>query len=141
MSAQTEGAIPPVMPGLFRVRTDGGPVLLGGHCAACAHHFFPRPEACPHCQGAVAEADLGDSGTLYSHTTIRTRPPYGLPRPYSAGWIDLDAVQLRVFALLDPALAGGFAIGERLRLAAATIGDDGAGQPVVRPYFTRSTPG
>ncbi len=137
MSEHASTLPPPVMPGLFRTRADGSPALLGGHCGGCNRYSFPASVFCPYCPGSVTEVELGAGGRLYSHTTIRTRPPYGLPRPYSTGWVDLDAVRLRIFALLDPALAGQFAIGEALVLATAAIGVDGSGRSVVRPYFTR----
>jgi uncharacterized OB-fold protein len=133
-NAQAE--IPPVAKNLFGYGAGGLPYLIGGHCPTCARHYFPLPEYCVQCQGAVEEADLGNEGVVYSHTTIRTKPPYGLPRPYAVAMIDLAPVPLRIFCLLDPHRLGAFEIGQNVVLNIGQIGHDGAGKPCLRPYFT-----
>ena len=130
--------LPPIAENIFAYGDSGLPYLIGGYCASCARHYFPMPEYCSHCQGAVEAVDLGRDGVIYSHTTIRTRPPYGLPRPYSVAMIDLASVRLRIFCLLDPAQAEDFSIGQKVTLAIGPMGHDAAERPCLRPYFTSS---
>jgi uncharacterized OB-fold protein len=128
----------PVAEGVFTLPPYGDefPRLLGGGCDAGHGPFFPRPVYCPRCLGPVHEADLGSCGTIYSYTVVRTRPPLGFPQPYSVGYIDLEDAPLRIFCLLDPDCIDGLAIGDRVRLSVRPFGDDGAGEPLLRPLFT-----
>ena len=80
--------------------------------------------------------ELGSRGRIYSFTVVRTKPPLGLPRPYAVGYVDLDGSGLRIFSLLDPAQVERFRIGAPVRLAARPLGEDGHGNPRLRPYFT-----
>jgi len=133
---QVSHVLPPVAENIFAFADDGQPYLIGGFCPACGRYYFPFPEYCGHCQGSVEIADLGRQGVIYSHTVIRTKPPYGLPKPYAVAMIDLDAVPLRIFCLLDPGQPEGYRIEQTVRLAVAPIGHDGAGRECLRPYFT-----
>jgi len=138
MTDTAPATIRPVANGVFTLPSAGGgpPRLLGGDCAAGHGPFFPGPAYCPRCLGTIHEADLGSSGTVYSYTVVRTRPPLGFPQPYSVGYIDLDTSGLRVFCLLDPDCIDGLAIGRRVVLSVRPFGDDGAGEPLLRPLFT-----
>lgn len=129
---------PPVAPDIFAFAGGNPPLphLCGGRCPGCGRYYFPRPDHCLDCQAPVETADLGRHGVIYSHTTIRTRPPYGLPRPYAVALIDLDDVPLRVFCLLDPASIGSYAIGQAVALSVAALGHDGHEVPCLRPLFT-----
>ena len=129
---------PPVQPGIF----TGGehPQLLGGHCSACDSYHFPAPEVCPGCLGEVAQVSLGDRATLYSVTTIRTKPPLGLPKPYRVGYVDLQQVPLRIFALLDPEQEHDLKIGQELQLQTGRLGVNLEGAPCLRPYFIAAGP-
>lgn len=128
---------PPVQPGIF----TGGehPQLLGGYCRECGTYHFPAPEVCPGCLGRLGEVmeqiSLGDRATLYSVTTIRTKPPLGLPKPYRVGYVDLQQVPLRIFALLDPEQEHALEIGQELQLQTARLGVNLEGAPCLRPYF------
>ena len=130
--------IPSFMPGIFTLPPydHTPPSLLGGSCEACNRHYFPRPKYCPNCLGPVEEQVLGSEGIIYSYTTIRTKPPLGLPAPYSVGYIDLADRGLRIFCLLDPAAADQLRVGLPVRLAVGPLGHDGHGSPRLRPYFT-----
>ncbi len=137
MSGPGAAPIAPVLPGIFRARGDAGAaVLLGGHCARCARHYFPRPALCPRCLGAIAEVELGASGRIYSYTVVRTKAPLGLPQPYAVGYVDLDGCALRVFGLLDATPIERLRIGMAVRLQVAPVGHDGGGRPCLRPCFT-----
>ncbi len=116
-------------------RAGEPPVLLGGRCQGCARTFFPQPRFCPDCLEETTRCELGSHGSLYSYAVVRTRAPFGLPQPYAVGYVDLDECGLRVFALLDPQRPEPFTIGQRLRLACGVVGEDGQGNPCVRPYF------
>jgi len=127
--------IPAFTPGVFRSDPGHGVVLLGGQCDSCERYYFPRPAVCTACLGPVAEVELGSTGTLYSFTVVRIKPPLGLPQPYAVAYIDLDHHALRIFTLLDPTRIGDYRIGQRLELTAGVIGLDHSGGPCLRPYF------
>ena len=129
-----ENKLPPVVPGIFVDKEY--PELLGGHCPICDLYQFPKSERCCRCFGQVDDAALGGSGAVYSVTTIRSKPPLGLPMPYRVGYVDLERVPLRVFALIDPALDRSPEIGQRVQLAVSPMGENALGQPCRRPYFT-----
>lgn len=137
MGLETTETIAPFFKGIFTLPPygQGGPRLLGGFCPACGDYTFPRPRFCPHCLGAVEEADLGSEGSLYSFTVIRTRPPLGLPQPYAVGFVDLKEKNVRIFCLLDPKAIERLRINIPLRLSVAPLGHDGQGAPRLRPYF------
>ncbi len=131
-------ALPPVEKGIFTLPDADGspPSLLGGHCAACDRHSFPREPHCSRCLGEVEEATLGGRGTVYSLTVVRTKPPLGLPQPYSVGFIDLADCGLRIFCLLDPDRIADTRIGSPVRLTIRPLGHDGEGRACLRPCFT-----
>lgn len=114
-----------------------GPVvhLQGGYCPACDHYHFPIQEICTQCLGETQTADLGKYAKIHSVTTIRTRAPLGLPRPYSVAYVDMKDVPLRIFSLMDPAEAGQYQIGQDVELDVAQIGVNNAGDACLRPYF------
>jgi uncharacterized OB-fold protein len=125
-----------VAPGVFTMPSpDRDAVLLGGRCAKCGRNFFPRPPRCPHCLGPVKEKDLGSTGRLYTYTVVRVKPPWGLPKPYGLGYVDLDQGNMRVLGLLAPHALQNLKIGMRLRLAVAELGNNLTGEPCLRPYF------
>ncbi len=111
------------------------PCLLGGYCAVCEAYHFPAPEVCSGCLGEVELVSLGGKGTLYSITTIRTKPPLGLPKPYRVGYVDLQQVPLRIFALLDPVEEHNLVIGQTVQLEVARLGLNSENTPCLRPYF------
>ena len=131
-------AAQPVASGIFTQPAHGGepPQLLGGYCAACNRHYFPRPAHCRGCQQPLPEVPLGALGTIYSCTVVRTKAPLGLPIPYGVGYVDLRDAPLRVFCLLDPAAADQLRVGQQVQLAVGELGHDGRGAPCLRPYFT-----
>lgn len=132
MSEQTD--IPLVYDGIL---TPGPDVhLQGGYCPSCEKYHFPQQDKCRECLGNVTTADLGKRGVVHSVTTIRTRPPLGLPRPYSVAYVDLEDVPLRVFSLMDPAEAGQYQIGQAVALNVAPLGLNNDKQTCLRPYFS-----
>lgn len=120
---------------------EGRIELLGSRCPRCERLDFPALDQCPQDAEMTDMIGLGGRATLYSHTVIRTKPPFGLPTPYAVGYADLEGSGLRVFMLLDPAHAEEFEIGMKLTLAAGELGVDLAGNPCRRPFFTPSRSG
>lgn len=110
------------------------PVLLAGLCQKCNTRLFPKPKLCPDCLADVDLVELGSSGTIYSFTIVRIKPPMGLPQPYAVGYIDI--AELRIFSLLDPDRVDELQIGQRVVLAVKRLGVDARGKPCLRPYFT-----
>ena len=134
---ETKTDMAPVTTGLFTLPPydQAPPGLLGGFCPACNRQYFPRPRYCRVCLGPLEEADLGSEGTVYSFTVVRTKPPLGLPQPYSVGYVDLAAGGLRIFSLLDPAAIDDLRIGLPVRVVVGPLGRDSQGDPCLRPYF------
>lgn len=85
--------------------------------------------------GEVEDTVLGSEGTVYSFTVVRTKPPFGLPQPYSVGYVDMAESGLRVFCLLDSQAIGKLEVGSAVELAVGSVGRDSRGEPCLRPYF------
>ena len=138
MKNENRNDVPPVAPGIFTLPPydETPPALLGGYCPSCKTHFFPKPKYCRTCLGPVQETEVGSEGMIYSFTVIRKKAPFGLPLPYSVGFVDLKETGLRIFCLLDPAAIDHLRIGLPVQLAVAPLGHDGRGSPCLRPYFT-----
>jgi uncharacterized OB-fold protein len=134
--------IPPIAPGIFTLPPYdlSPPELLGGLCDKCNQYYFPRPKYCRICLGPVKETVLGSEGTIYSFTVIRKKPPFGLPLPYSVGFIDLQDCRLRIFCLLDPGAVDDLRIGLPVQLKVGPLGHDGHGHSCLRPYFSPKHP-
>lgn len=130
--------IPPVAPGIFTLPPydKAPPTLLGGYCKECDKRYFPRPKYCPGCLGLIKETAVGSTGTIYSYTVVRIKPPLGFPSPYSVVYVDLAESGLRVFGLFDPEAIDQLRIGLEVGLAVKPFGDNGKGEPRLRPYFT-----
>lgn len=133
--------IPPMATGVFTLPpyVQNPPQLLGGFCPACHRYYFPRPKYCPCCLGSVEEISIGSEGSIYSFTVVRTKPPLGLPQPYSVGYVDMAENGLRIFCLLDPSVINQLRLGSLVMLAVGSLGHNGRGEPRLRPYFTLRT--
>ncbi|MFO1401407.1 MAG: OB-fold domain-containing protein [Steroidobacteraceae bacterium] len=136
MSAAANTALPPFMPGIFRLDPDGAAELIGSHCTPCARSQFPAATLCPACLAPTQARSLGAHGHVYTYTVVRTKPPLGLPAPYAVGYVDLVGCDLRVFALLDAAEPERLRIGAPVRLQVAALGHDGHGNACLRPLFS-----
>ncbi|MBV23572.1 MAG: hypothetical protein CMM21_00895 [Rhodospirillaceae bacterium] len=129
--------LPPVADGIFAVSAEDPNrfELVGGHCQRCDDYSFPRSMHCCHCRAETDEHSLGSDGNIYSLAVVRIKPPLGLPRPYAVAYIDLEAVPLRVFCLLDPVQCEDAVIGAGVRLSVGPLGVNNAGQDCLRPFF------
>jgi len=128
---------PMVVPDLFQALDGdaGRHGLVGGYCPACDRHFFPAAGQCPGCYGKLQRQVFGERGRLYSFTVVRTRAPFALPEPYAVGYVDLQDVPLRVFALLDPAAIPYLRVGAGLTLKSMLLGENALATPCLRPVF------
>jgi len=122
----------PLVPGTFETGDDsGGPHLLGSHCRACEHTFFPRMVLCPLCHGETGECAIGRTATLYSFTVAHTAP-VGFEAPYYQAYVDLPEGP-RVFALIGsevPVSADGLKEGMALELVIEPVRrEDGQSLP------------
>lgn len=124
----------PVMEGIFEEGSP--PMLVGGQCVACNRNYFPKPMVCPQCLGPVVPRPLSTKGILYSFTIIRIKAPFGLPQPYSVGYVDLTEDKLRIITLLDPDRIDQLTIGKSVDLCIGPLGLDRFGQPCLRYYFS-----
>lgn len=133
-----DGQFPSVQEGIYILPPTGQggtPHLLGGKCGACGEAHFPRERYCNLCLGPVEKIDIGGRGTIYSFTVVRTKPPLGLPQPYSVGYIDMANSNLRVFCLLGSDYIEDLKIGMAVVLAVKPLGHDSAAQACLRPFF------
>ena len=129
-------------PFLENILEPGPPAsLIGGSCSACGRKYFPVPMVCPHCLDVPTAVHLSGDGILHSFTVVRVKAPFGLPTPYAIGYVDLEADNLRIVALLDGAKMNELKIGQPLTLKVGPLGVDRQGEPCLRYYFTPRTEG
>ena len=108
--------------GLF---TSAPPVLLGSRCASCGSIRFPASDVCASCQSTdVASVELSTSGTIYTFTIVRNRPPgYAGDVPYAFGFVEL-AEGIRVISTLIADDLEALAIGDTVDLELFALGTD-----------------
>lgn len=137
MNSEATNRILPFAPDIFTLPPyeKNPPVLLGGFCPDCNDYFFPAPRYCPKCLGEVQKKSIGSKGRIYSFTVVRTPPPFGLPSPYSVGYVTLSETGLRVFGLLDTEDIDRLEIDAPVVLSVKSLGHDGKGSPRLRPCF------
>lgn len=73
----------------IRRTADGDWVVVGRRCRSCAEpvaYAWPR---CPACGAAVAPAEFGPRGTVWSSTVVRIAVPGHTP-PYALAYVDLE---------------------------------------------------
>ncbi|MFC7154662.1 Zn-ribbon domain-containing OB-fold protein [Halomarina halobia] len=82
---------PFTLPGFFAALADGR--LLGATCEDCGTALVPPRPACYACGGrAVAVEEQPRSGTVVSHTEVRTPPPaFADLAPYTVAVVELDS--------------------------------------------------
>ena len=126
--------LPPFRPGTYTV-TEAGTRLIGSQCSGCGRFVFPSWSTCATCETPTQAVFLAPSGSLYSYTVVRIKPPFDLPAPYAVGYVHLPENNLRVFGLLDPHSIAQYQIGLPMRITCGTLGSDLEGRPCIRPYF------
>ena len=122
----------PIREGLFQ---RDPPALLGSRCGACGSVRFPAYGVCGECQSSqVASVPLAATGTVYTFTVIRHKPPGYLGEvPYAFGFVDL-ADGLRVIATLVADDLDQLAIGDTVDLELFPLGN---GDSAVESYRYR----
>ena len=126
----------PIVPGGIAEDAISGypPQLIGSRCRDCGVLAYPQVDECCGCGGPTTRVGIGSTGTIYSFTAVRVKPPLGLPSPYWIGYVDLDEVPLRVLGLLDVARSD-YRIGQPVELRVGQLGVGADGLPCRRPYF------
>jgi uncharacterized OB-fold protein len=125
----------PVHEGLFVERPDGAR-LIGGSCAACGRHHFPRLTSCPYCSAAdCVEKLLGDRGSLFLYTVVVNRPPgYRGELPFGFGVVELPE-GIRLITRITEARLDRLRLGMPMRLVVAPLHVDDEGRHVVSYAF------
>lgn len=102
------------------------PALLGSRCGACKLVVFPATAVCPRCAalGRMAEARIGRTARLYSHSIAHVAPQ-GFVAPYFQAFVDLPEGP-RVFTLIGrdvPVEPGRLEAGAEMRLVVEPLAD------------------
>ena len=111
---------PLVQAGLFSVDP---PALLGARCEECGALRFPHRNVCAACQATkLTIVPLSMSGTVYTFTIVRNKPPGYLGNvPYAFGFVDLPE-GLRVIATIVAEEVDAIAIGDTVDFELLTLG-------------------
>jgi uncharacterized OB-fold protein len=105
-----------------RVRTaNGAACVVGVRCSTCGYTSGLPRRRCPDCHGAVAEAEFGPAGRVWSATVVRIPVPGRTP-PWALAYVDLDG-GARVLAHVRQAGEGPVEVGTAVRVIG--IGADG----------------
>ena len=109
----------PLSDSFYPEGSDGGPCLRGSRCSECGTVVFPKMPVCPSClcNGVMAEAGIGRTARLFSHTIARVAPK-GFQAPYYQAFADLPEGP-RIFTLIGsecPIKEGVLRDGMELRL-------------------------
>lgn len=139
MTATTESAHVTELPMLnTSIVADGDNEfrIKGGQCSSCGQLHYPYSRFCMTCGSEVDQRAFATAGTVYSFTTVKTKAPYGLPEPYTVGYIELKENGLQVFGLFAPQDADQIEIGLEVEVELQALGLDGQKQPCMRPVFT-----
>jgi len=138
--APTMPTDPSVDPHLYRIE-GARVVILGSRSDQTGSHFWPRRLGCPETGGTVSDAELPDTGTVWSWTYVHA-PWAGIAAPsttrgYAAGLVDLDGDGPRVIGVLMGE-QGDWEVGARVR--AVPLPFRGAGDDVQSMLaFERAT--
>jgi uncharacterized protein len=114
--------------------------LMGSRCSECGEVFFGKVAACQQCQSEkIQSVPLGKTGTLYSYTIVRNRPPgdYKGPDnpfvPFPVGLVELpDGV--RVMSVIDADIDK-LQIGISMDLSIQELYQDEEGNSVITYKF------
>jgi uncharacterized OB-fold protein len=115
----------PVGEGLFSLPSSPSekPYLIGSKCRSCGESFFPARLCCRQCSSEdMEEIALSQTGTLYSFTTIRVKPPHYIGEvPYIVGIVELPEGE-RIRTLLTDCDQDSLEIGMEMELVIEVVG-------------------
>jgi hypothetical protein len=122
--------------GLFTTDADGVARLIGGRCARCSQHQFPRSSLCQYCgSDDVAEVLLSPAGTLWAWTAVTAAPPgYRGEVPYGFGVVELPE-GLRVLTRLTEVDPANMRFGQEVRVKLVPLHTDDEGRHVLTWAF------
>jgi uncharacterized OB-fold protein len=122
--------------GLFTTDDAGGARLIGGRCAVCSQHQFPRSSLCQYCgSDDIAEVLLSPAGTLWAWTAVTAAPPgYRGEVPYGFGVVELPE-GLRVLTRLTEGDPANLRFGQEVRLQLVPLHTDDEGRDVLTWAF------
>ena len=125
-----------VREGLFTVAADGSCHLLGGRCARCGEHHFPRTATCPYCSAdEVTEVPLSETGTLFAWTAVTAPPPgYRGAVPFGFGVVELPE-GIRVLTRLTEADLSQLTFGQPVCMQLVALHTDDDGRDVLTWAF------
>lgn len=134
---------------LFRLdESQGGrPVLVGGRCPDCGHHFFPRRAICPGCgRVGLESADLSGKGKIWTYTVAHQTPPGAVVQsPHIIAQVELPESVL-VTSLITGCEPGEARVGMEVEIVPVKVQEDEEGRdvlafafrPVAKPEETKS---
>jgi uncharacterized OB-fold protein len=125
----------PIREGFFVFPNGEGdrPRLIGSRCRQCGDVVFPKRKLCTLCdsQELMEEVFIGEKGTLYTYTVVRTGFP-NFETPYVLGLVELpESRNLRVLAQIEGCSPEEVRIGMPLELTIGKIKTDKATGKVV----------
>lgn len=134
---------------LFRLDEAKGscPVLVGGRCPDCDHHFFPRRAICPGCGRVGLETvDLSGRGKIWTFTIVH-QPPSGavVQAPYVIAQVELPEGVL-VTSLVTDCAPKDVRVAMEVEITPVKVREDEEGRdvlafafrPVGKPEETKS---
>ena len=128
-----------IQAGLFDYPVEEGqyPALLANRCTSCGRSFFPKRTLCPHCfeQGEMEDITLDRRGVIYACTVVHIPSPAGIKAPYSYGYVDIPANNIRVFALFTGGDPYSFQSGQEVELVLEPIKKEQQGQQIIGYKF------
>ena len=114
--------------------------LMGSKCRDCGEVFLGHVIACEHCQGENLESiPLGRTGTLYSYTINRIRPPGDYKgsdsfQPFAVGLVELPE-GIRILSVLTDCDFDKLKVGMDLELSIEELYKDEDGNREITYKF------
>ena len=111
---------------ICKQREDGSYYLYGSVCPKCGHKSYPASGFCTKCLCEEQEEyEIADTGTVYSYTITRTKPPYGnFPKPHPICWVSIPESEARVTAPLFIEEEADYKVGATAKMEFATYWED-----------------
>jgi uncharacterized OB-fold protein len=134
---------------LFRLDDSKGgcPVLIGGRCPDCGHHFFPRRAICPGCgRGDLESADLSGTGKIWTYTIAHQTPPGAVVQsPHIIAQVELPELVI-ITSLITGCKPEDAQVGMEVEIVPVKVQEDEEGrdvfafafQPIQKPEEAKS---